>query len=123
MGNIKQIILPCIAALCIGLLGGIYIGRNGLSPSVQLSRYDEISAELPTQTAPHHSEDMGKININIASAKELTMIPGIGPSTAEKIVAYRLRYGPFLKLDELTKVDGIGEAGLRKMKDYITVGG
>lgn len=123
MKNIENIILSCVAVLCFGLLIGIFIGRFGGSPSIQLSTYDQISENLPTQTAAYISSTTGKININTASAEELTMIPGIGETSADNIVAYRLRYGPFLKIEDITNVKGIGAGRFEKMKEYITVGG
>ena len=123
MKNIEQIVLPCIAALCLGLMVGILIGRFGAPSSVQLSTYDKISENIPTQTAPYRFESAGKININTASKEELTMIPGIGATNAENIVAYRLRYGPFLKIEDITKIKGIGTGRFENIKDYITVGG
>lgn len=123
MKNIEQTILSCVAVLCFGLMVGIFIGRFGVSPSAQLSTYDQISVNLPTQTAPYKFDTTGKININTASAEELTMIPGIGATSAENIVAHRLRYGPFLKIEDITKVKGIGAGRFEGMKEYITVGG
>lgn len=123
MKNIEQTILLSVAALCLGLLLGILIGKIGNSPSVRLSTYDQIAEDLPTQSAPYRFDTAGKININTASTEELTMIPGIGKTSAASIVAYRLRYGPFLKIEDITKVDGIGTSRFEKIKEYITVGG
>ena len=61
------------------------------------------------------------ININTASSEELQKIPGVGPSTAEKIISYRLTYGKFNSIEDLINVSGIGNKTLEKMKGYITV--
>ena len=123
MKNIHQTILASVATLCIGLMIGILIGRFGLSPSVQLSTYDQIAINIPTTTAPHEFETTGKININTASAHELTMLPGIGKSGAENIIAYRLHYGQFMKIEDITNVKGISKERFENIKEYITVGG
>jgi competence protein ComEA len=60
-----------------------------------------------------------KININLASADELTNIPGVGPKTAEKIIEYRKKYGPFKKPEDLLKIEGIGEKKLEKIEEYL----
>ena len=60
------------------------------------------------------------ININTATNEELQKIPGVGPSTAEKIISYRLTHGKFSSVEELLNVSGIGSKTLEKMKGYIT---
>ena len=123
MENIERTILACAATLFVGLMLGILIGRFGLSPSVQLSTYDQITQDIPKATSPRITDETGKININTATADELTMLPGIGKTSAENIVAYRLRYGPFMKIEDLAKVKGISQNRIEKIKEYITVGG
>lgn len=63
-----------------------------------------------------------KINLNTAKKEELEEIPGVGPSTADKILAYREDNGPFTLIEDIMNVSGIGEAKFDKMKDAITVG-
>jgi competence ComEA-like helix-hairpin-helix protein len=62
------------------------------------------------------------INLNTASAAELQQVPGIGPSTADKILQMRKAYGAFKSVDDLRAVRGIGEKRLGKMRKYLTVG-
>ena len=63
-----------------------------------------------------------RINVNTASAEELTALPGIGPSYAQRIVEYREKNGPFRKVEDLLNVRGIGEKTLERIKDKVTVG-
>lgn len=63
------------------------------------------------------------VNLNTASAQELDTLPGIGPSTAQKIVDYRNANGPFSTIEGVMEVSGIGEAKFAQMKDLITVEG
>ena len=63
----------------------------------------------------------GPININTASLDALQTLPGIGPSTAQKIINYREENGPFAEIEEIMDVSGIGEGKFDKIKDEITV--
>ena len=56
-----------------------------------------------------------RLDLNAATAAELTGLPGIGETLAERIVAYREREGPFSCLEDLLDVPGIGEATLDKI--------
>jgi competence protein ComEA len=62
------------------------------------------------------------ININTASAAELDALPGIGPTTAQKIVEYRDQNGPFINAEDIINVSGIGPGTYERIKDLITVG-
>jgi len=62
------------------------------------------------------------INLNSASAAELQLVPGIGPSTADKILEMRKSYGAFKSVDDLLAIKGIGAKRLEKMRKYLTVG-
>lgn len=62
------------------------------------------------------------VNINNATAAELDTLPGIGPSTAEKIVEYRDSNGPFATIDEIMSVSGIGPAKFEQIQTFISVG-
>ena len=64
----------------------------------------------------------GLVNINTATAEELDALPGIGPSTAQKILDYRDENGRFNSIEEIMNVSGIGEAKFNSVKDLITVG-
>ncbi|MEZ4515779.1 MAG: ComEA family DNA-binding protein [Chloroflexota bacterium] len=63
----------------------------------------------------------GLVNINQASAAELESLPGIGPSTAAKIIAYREANGPFASVEALLEVSGIGDAKLDAIRELISV--
>jgi len=51
----------------------------------------------------------------------LCKIDGIGESIANNIIAYRQKNGPFKSLDDLKKVDGIGDSKFNRIKDKITI--
>lgn len=63
--------------------------------------------------------DEGKVSLNQADAEKLMTLPGIGPSMADNIIAYRREHGAFTSIDELQKVKGIGPAKFQKLKDQV----
>ena len=62
------------------------------------------------------------INLNTASQAELETLPGIGPTTAQKIIEYREANGPFVSAEDIINVSGIGPGTYERIKDLITVG-
>jgi competence protein ComEA len=62
------------------------------------------------------------IDINLASAKELEELPGVGPTTAKAIIQFRAKTGRFQRVEDLLAIRGISETKLAKMRPYITVG-
>ncbi|RRJ67856.1 helix-hairpin-helix domain-containing protein [Paenibacillus oralis] len=72
-----------------------------------------------SSAAPQQQVDTSLISINQAGLTELQDIPGIGEKKAQAIIDYRTAHGPFASLSDLTKVKGIGDKMLGKMKPYI----
>lgn len=64
-------------------------------------------------------EALYRIDPNRAGAAELTLLPGIGPSLAEKIVQYRENNKPFSSVSDLQRVKGIGPGKTAGMADWI----
>lgn len=74
------------------------------------------------QTSPEtKNKSNAKVNINTATGTQLETLPGIGPSTANKITAYRKENGKFSNIEDIKEVSGIGEAKFNKIKDLICV--
>jgi len=68
------------------------------------------------------ADDTVKININTASADELTQLKGVGPKLAASIVAHREANGPFKTVGDIVNVKGIGPRILAENADILTVG-
>ncbi|SRR5579883_310187 len=71
----------------------------------------------------HHSKEEGllphSISLNKGSKEELTRLPGVGPTTAERILEYRSERGKFRSLEELKNIHGFGDARFDRMKQYL----
>lgn len=68
---------------------------------------------------PKKDENNVKISINTSDSKTLEIIPGIGPSTAERIINYRNENGLFQNIEDIKNVKGIGEKKYEKIKEFI----
>jgi competence protein ComEA len=62
-----------------------------------------------------------KVNLNAATLEQLDTLPGIGPVTAQAILAWRESNGRFGSVDDLLDVKGIGEATLAELRDLVVV--
>lgn len=84
---------------------------------------DATQLYVPTQDEMREtqSQEIGKVNINRASEKELMTLPGIGEAKAASIVRYREKNGAFQKIEDIMKIPGIKEALFEKIKDSIQI--
>ena len=105
--RIRQLI-PFIGALLIA------VG----APELAEARIDGKEA---SQSSARSSSE-GVVNINTATAAQLTLLPGVGPSRAEAIIRAR-QNRPFRTVNELARVRGIGRATLRSLRPYVTTNG
>ena len=111
--------------------GGWFLaGQNTSEPyTVTVSAPQEPSAPDPAlEEAPAEGERPDSllpdevIDLNAADAYDLDRLPGIGPATAEAILAYREEHGPFQSVDDLLSVSGIGEVTLENLRPYVAAG-
>jgi len=89
--------------------------------------YDLGESEIPEEFYPvatnhKNSDSVDTIDINIASAEQLTLLKGIGPSKAARIIELRNELGKFSDINELLTVKGIGPKTLEKFKDQVIIG-
>ena len=61
------------------------------------------------------------VNLNSATAAQIASLPGIGLKTAELVIAYRQKNGPFKKIEEIMNVRGVGEKSFLKIKHRLSV--
>ena len=99
-----------------GAVGGA-TGTAGAGAAVQVT--DQPSLSSVDGSDP---DAAGPIDLNAATAAQLDALPGIGPTTAAAIVAYREKNGPFAKKEDLMKVSGIKQSRYDAVKDLVSVG-
>jgi competence protein ComEA len=91
---------------------------------------DGQQIDVPLLIIPSHPEGNGSsltspqglVNINNATLEQLDSLPGIGPITAQDIIDYRDVHGPFISIEHLIDIPGIGQATFDKIKGLVTVG-
>lgn len=128
---------------CIEIAGGLnedadinninlaYILCDGMK--IHIPRKNENINEIQDNTKSYISIDSNnkdndktnnkniKVNINTANQAELETLPGIGPSTALKIIEYRKENGKFNNIEDIKNISGIGDSKFNKVKEFIRV--
>lgn len=107
-----------------GLRRGADVGATNLARLVVDGERIEVGADQgQSQLAPSGSIGVpgAPIDLNTATAEQLDSLPGIGPVTAAKILAWRTANGRFTIVDELAEVPGIGPKTLAELRAHVRV--
>lgn len=96
-------------------------GQKIYIPNINEENNNLKNGEGLVNTTGGNQEENTLININTTTVTELLELPGIGSSTAQKIVDYRKENGKFNTIEEIKNVSGIGDAKYNNIKDYICV--
>ena len=108
--RINHIIVPFIAVLFAANVAATTPAKTTTAISKPLTQSTVMSSNL-----------QGRININTATAKELTTLHGIGRKKAQAIVDYREMHGPFTTLEDLQQVKGISTGIVKKITSGIRI--
>lgn len=140
-GNVGWVLVMLLVAVSSFLLGASVNQKSGTqtttdqSPIPTQSVIGDISATLQSpapapspagQSSPGSDTVAtpiisGMVNINTATASELDTLPGIGPAYAKAIIDYRSQFGPYIRIEDIEKVKGIGPKTFEKLKSRITI--
>jgi competence protein ComEA len=103
----------CLAAL------GVAAALVSLVPADASAQRGRRATAAEVQSS---DESQGVVNIQTASAEQLELLPGVGPSKAQAILAQRERRA-FRRVEDILRVRGIGRATFRRLRPMITVDG
>jgi len=103
----------------------VYIPRRGATPKPVVVR-PRPGLNPPTTAAVNIAASGASggatvIDLNAATEQQLDTLPGVGPSTARAIVAYRVQHGPFARIEDLLNVRGIGPAKLDALRGLVRI--
>ena len=101
MQTTRKLAALTAAAAALIILGSLFLIAPVWQPQTPAAVYIPAAVAAPTPPAP------AIININTATAEELTTLPGLGPEKAAALVAYRTAHGAFASLADAANVKGI----------------
>ncbi|UYV12749.1 MAG: helix-hairpin-helix domain-containing protein [Phycisphaera sp.] len=98
---------------------------SGAADPIQPAPIGQVQDTLPrpgVEHAPVPKLEAGMaLDINTASAEQLQLLPGIGPSRAAAIVEDRASRGPFRTIEDLARVSGIGPVTVENVRPYVRI--
>jgi len=94
--------------------------KNEDKTNIYITKESGVNTIVGTSENNNQISNM-KININTADINELDKLPGIGDSTAQKIIDYRNENGNYNAIEDVKNVKGIGDSKFDKIKEFIIV--
>ena len=108
------ILLGTLLLMIVLMLGGQFLRGDYTRETARPAAISSAGQNMAVE-----QDGRALINLNAADAETLQRIDGIGEVLSGRIVSYREENGPFLSIEELLHVDGIGTATLEKLRPYL----
>lgn len=111
--------VPLAAVVVDG--GRIWVPRVGDPPGSAgaILSSGTSAAGTPETGGGGGAGSVAKVVLSSAGEAELDTLPGVGPKTAQQIIAYREAHGPFRSVEELAEVPGIGPATVERLRELV----
>ncbi len=122
----ESLLLFLIVGFMLGM--GVKLYRSYYAPLPTVLAEKNISSSFKNNAAKGKKEEVNseittsQVFLNTATQEDLEQLPGIGPVIANRIIKYREEKG-FSSLEELTKVKGVGQKTIEKLKPYLKLKG
>jgi competence ComEA-like helix-hairpin-helix protein len=134
--SISKLARRAITAVALGALvvamGGTWMTVHSASASPTTSPVSPVVTtsppkppvdEHPPPTKPVKKELSGKLNLNTATEEQLMLLPTVGPSKADRIVAWRKKNGGFKRVADLRRVKGFGYRTFKRLEPFLDIKG
>lgn len=99
----------------------LLLGVFGLSLAYLFQPHQRRAVLVQPAAPPSSLLLAERINLNTATVEELASLPGIGLTTATRVVEYREKHGPFARPEDLLIIKGLGESTYRALAELIKV--
>lgn len=130
IAKLARRLVPVVAvAMLVAAMGGTW-SRSALAaptgPITQVAAASKAAADgldEPAAKKSNRKQVTGKLNLNTATEDQLMLLPTVGPSKAERIVAWRKKNGGFKRTADLRHVKGFGYKTFKKLEPYLDIKG
>ncbi len=105
------------------VVAALLAGAPMSSAQISKAQAPKTSAAKASPAGRVRATPASPVNINAATAAQLQTLPGVGASTAQRILDYRQKNNGFKKIEELMNVRGVGEKSFLKLKPLVVISG
>ena len=110
-------------AMLAAAMGGHWSPASAAPTATVPAAVAAPAAAAPAAKKSAHKELTGKLNLNTASEDQLMLLPSVGPSKAERVVAWRKKNGGFKRIADLRRVKGFGYKTFKRLEPFLDIKG